>query len=93
MLVELADIDELPVFYGTEQPETCRKCGVRTEFDDIASWLQVHQCMNCANRYVVEFDESWEYGTYRVPFPSIAFRRTPFGEPFRAKKLGEPRQC
>lgn len=61
MVVEPADFDELPVFYGTEQPETCRKCGARTDFDVLPNGLQVHQCLNCAKRYVVEFDESWEY--------------------------------
>ena len=55
------EVEDLPIFFGTEQPETCRKCGVRTEFDDVAGGLQVHQCLTCANRYVVEFDESWEY--------------------------------
>ncbi len=61
MVADLVAIEELPVFYGTEQPETCRKCGARTDFDVLPNALQVHQCLNCARRYVVEFDDSLEY--------------------------------
>lgn len=61
MFTKLTAIAELPVFYGTEQPETCRKCGSRTNFDVLSNGLQVHQCLNCARRYVVEFDETIEF--------------------------------
>ena len=50
--------DGLPIFFGTEQPETCRRCGVRTEFDEGEDGLQVHNCVHCTNRYIVEFEES-----------------------------------
>ena len=43
MVVAPADFDELPVFYWTEQPETCRNCGARTNFDVLPNGLQVHQ--------------------------------------------------
>jgi hypothetical protein len=48
---------ELPVFIGTDQPETCRKCGSRTDFDDIGDGLQLHRCMLCGNQYLVEFEQ------------------------------------
>ena len=54
-------VSEDVIYLGTEQPETCRWCGARTDFDVLSSGLQVHQCMNCAKRYVVEFEESFEY--------------------------------
>lgn len=57
MLVDFAAADELPVFDGTEQPETCRKCGARTDFDEIGGSQQLHQCLRCAKRYLVEFEE------------------------------------
>ena len=50
------------IYLGTEQPETCRWCGSRTDFDVLPSGLQIHQCLNCAKRYFVEFDESIESG-------------------------------
>lgn len=55
------NVSEEVIYLGTEQPETCRWCGARTDFDVLPSGQQVHQCLNCAKRYVVEFDESWEY--------------------------------
>ena len=45
------------VLIGTEQPETCRECGARTEFDEVNSQLQLHQCCGCGNQYFVEFDD------------------------------------
>ncbi len=48
------------IYLGTEQRETCRWCGARTDFDVLPSGLQIHQCLNCAKRYLVEFDETME---------------------------------
>ena len=36
-------------------------CVARTDFDELPNGLQVHQCLNCAKRCMVEFKESWEY--------------------------------
>lgn len=58
LLVEHAD--EEVIYLGTEQPETCRWCGARTDFNVLPSGLQVHTCLNCAKRYMVEFEESWK---------------------------------
>jgi len=59
--VRVDNMNENVIYLGTEQPETCRWCGARTDFDVLPNGLQVHQCLNCAKRYVVEFDESWKY--------------------------------
>jgi hypothetical protein len=53
----ISTTDSLPIYIGTDQPETCRKCGARTEFDEIGGGLQLHQCLNCSIQYVVEFDK------------------------------------
>lgn len=58
MKIETESTNELPVFYGCEQPETCRKCGSRTDFEDLPDGTQLHQCLNCGKWYIVEFDES-----------------------------------
>lgn len=58
--VRAANVDEEVIYLGTEQPETCRWCGARTDFDVLPDGLQVHQCLSCAKRYMVEFEESWE---------------------------------
>ena len=54
--------DQLATFLGTDQPETCRKCGARTDFDELTINKQLHRCFNCDNQYFVEFedDESHE---------------------------------
>ena len=46
----------LPKFFGTEQPETCRNCGARTEFHELSEQKQLHQCINCGSRYLLEFE-------------------------------------
>ena len=48
---------DLPIFLGTEQPETCRECGARTEFDEVNKQQQLHQCCDCGKQYFVEFDD------------------------------------
>ncbi len=44
------------IFLGSDQPETCRYCGARTEFHIFANGLQLHQCIRCAECYLVEFE-------------------------------------
>lgn len=41
----------LDLFQMTDQPETCRRCGARTEFTDGPP--QVHTCPRCAYTYLV----------------------------------------
>ena len=47
---------ELPIFLGCDQPETCRKCGARTDFIELTNDLQLHRCLACQNGYLVEFE-------------------------------------
>ncbi len=49
-------ISHLPIFIGTEQPETCRNCGTRTEFDEVADQRQLHQCARCGNQYLLDVE-------------------------------------
>lgn len=57
MITDFGTSDSLPIFIGTEQPETCRKCGARTDFDEIGDGQQMHCCLHCLNRYLVDFEE------------------------------------
>lgn len=50
----------LPVFLGTDQPETCRECGARTNFVELSHERQLHECLNCARFYIVEFETDAE---------------------------------
>ena len=50
------ELDGSFVFLGTDQPETCRWCGNRTDFDELATDLQLHECPRCKSRYLVEFE-------------------------------------
>lgn len=47
----------ISVFLGTEQPESCRACGMRTNFIVLGMLLQVHECPACAKVYYLEFGE------------------------------------
>ena len=53
---------DLEIYLATDQPETCRNCGVRTSFEDISpdpenlNSRQKHTCPNCGKVYVLEFD-------------------------------------
>ncbi len=49
--------NQLATFLGTDQPETCRKCGARTDFDELTIYKQFHRCFNCDNQYFVEFED------------------------------------
>ena len=46
--------DNLDVFLMTDQPETCRKCGVRTEWISCKDGSQLHTCPSCDFIYLVE---------------------------------------
>jgi rubredoxin len=44
----------LDIFIMTDQPETCRQCGTRTEFEDLSKGKQIHRCSNCQFTYILE---------------------------------------
>lgn len=44
------------IFIGNEQPETCRKCGMRTDFVALSVNLQIHKCPVCNFEYYLEFE-------------------------------------
>ena len=46
--------DNLDVFLMTDQPETCRKCGVRTKWISYKDGSQLHTCPSCDYIYLVE---------------------------------------
>lgn len=54
--------EDLDVFTMTDQPEECRKCGTRTEFEDVTETdgeilFQVHECPKCHYVYKLVEDE------------------------------------
>lgn len=58
---------DLEVFLGTDQPEQCRYCGARTDFEDLPLEEgqefpdQKHECPRCEKEYILEFDEDdWD---------------------------------
>lgn len=57
MLLTPAVHQELLTFFCSDQPETCRRCGARTDFDETESGLQLHNCHCCGNRYFVTLEE------------------------------------
>lgn len=44
----------LDIFIMTDQPETCRQCGTRTDFEDLSKGEQIHRCSNCQFTYILE---------------------------------------
>lgn len=44
----------LDIFIMTDQPETCRQCGTRTDFADLSKDTQIHKCSNCQFTYWLE---------------------------------------
>lgn len=46
--------DNLDVFLMTDQPETCRKCGVRTKWISYKGGFQLHTCPSCDYSYLLE---------------------------------------
>jgi hypothetical protein len=59
-----SELNETITFLGTDQPETCRKCGARTDFLEFTREIQLHLCLLCSNRYFVEFDDDDYQRTY-----------------------------
>ncbi len=45
------------IFLASDQPETCRECGTRTNFVELSELLQSHRCPNCKYSYMLEFEE------------------------------------
>jgi hypothetical protein len=54
----MKNIKDLEVFLATDQPESCRYCGSRTEFMGATNsqGKQIHHCPNCHAVYVVDDD-------------------------------------
>ncbi|MFZ4441093.1 MAG: DNA cytosine methyltransferase, partial [Syntrophales bacterium] len=46
--------DNLDIFLMTDQPETCRTCGVRTNWIDYRNSQQLHTCPSCNYIYLLE---------------------------------------
>ena len=61
--MQLSDVDPTPTFIGTEQPETCRACGVRTDFIDLSADRQLHECPSCEKVYYLEFEVDFFEGS------------------------------
>ena len=51
----------MDLYEMTDQPEQCRKCGVRTqilhEFERDGLLVQIHRCPNCEYQYELEEDD------------------------------------
>jgi len=41
----------MTTFIMSDQPEVCRYCGARTEFEEIDDNTQLHECPNCNKKY------------------------------------------
>jgi tRNA(Ile2) C34 agmatinyltransferase TiaS len=52
--------EELDIYYMTDQPETCRKCGTRTTSNDTGK-RQHHTCPSCKYEYILEEDDEDDY--------------------------------
>ena len=48
---DLAEDEDLDAYGMTDQPEECRKCGVRTEILREENEYQIHLCPKCDYRY------------------------------------------
>ena len=48
---------KLDIYIATDQPETCRRCGRRTDCPDINANPQRHTCPECGYTYLVEWEE------------------------------------
>lgn len=45
---------EMDTYEMTDQPETCRHCGVRTNFVEYDNEYQIHKCPECGYTYLLE---------------------------------------
>jgi hypothetical protein len=50
-------LDSSPKYLASDQPETCRWCGARTDFIELTASLQHHNCLNCQRQYYVEIED------------------------------------
>ena len=50
----------MDIYVMTENPETCRKCGTRTDIIEDNTTVQKHQCPKCSYTYLLEDDEEFE---------------------------------
>ena len=52
--------DNLDCYILKEQPTTCGLCGARTNFEEINSMIQLHECLNsdCGYKFITEEDEN-----------------------------------
>ncbi|VAX09725.1 hypothetical protein MNBD_GAMMA25-1240 [hydrothermal vent metagenome] len=50
--------ESLDYYILGDQPTTCGKCGARTDFDELNSELQKHQCLNiqCGYEFIAVGD-------------------------------------
>lgn len=48
---------DLPIFLLSDQPTTCPRCGVRTDWEDLPDGTQHHTCPACAFQFIAEEDE------------------------------------
>lgn len=62
----MSKVDGLDIFVMSDQPEQCRQCGCRTEFEDLDSVAQdlrnpqLHECPSCSYKYVLVEDDEEE---------------------------------
>lgn len=49
---------KLDVYIINDQPTVCAVCGARTDFEDVADKVQLHQCLNlnCGYKFLIEED-------------------------------------
>jgi len=52
------NLSRAPIFLGSDQPETCRACGARTNFYVFLNGQQIHECLSCKKVYLLEFEEA-----------------------------------
>jgi hypothetical protein len=51
-------LDDLETYVMTDQPETCRACGARTQFRHVTDTKQFHQCTDCGESYWLVEEEN-----------------------------------
>lgn len=58
MKIEIKSLHELDCYLtnNNDQPETCPKCGLRTEFIEIDDTKQQHKCTDCLYEYFLDIE-------------------------------------
>ena len=54
--IDIKSLHELDCYIGSDDPVTCPKCGLRTEFIEIANDKQQHKC-KCSYEFFVDFED------------------------------------